>query len=75
MTPERLRQITDQLDRRDVARLLGYRSDNSLRQCERGKQSLPEEKAAWLETYAAMKAEQAHAEAAWLAENPPPDSK
>jgi hypothetical protein len=75
MTPERLRQITAQLDRKALSKLLGYSSENSLRQCEAGKQALSADKAAWLERYARMRARQAAAEAAWIAGNPPPALK
>jgi hypothetical protein len=75
LTPERLRQITARLDRKALARLLSYSSENSLRQCEDGKQRLPPDKAAWLERYARMRARQAEAEAAWLEKNPPPALK
>lgn len=74
MSPERLKQLiamTGQ-DRRELARLLGYGSDNSLRQCEAGKATLPEDKARWLERYAKVKAGQHKALAAWLKLNPPP---
>ena len=43
MTPKRLTEITQQVGRKTVARVLGYKSDNSLRQCEKGEQSLPED--------------------------------
>jgi hypothetical protein len=75
MTPERLRQITAQLDRKALSKMLGYSSENSLRQCEAEKQALPADKAAWLERYARMRARQAAAEAAWIARNPPPALK
>ncbi len=75
MTPERLREITAQLDRRELARLLGYSSENSLRQCEAGKASLPADKAAWLDAYAKMHTRRIKAEIDWLAKNPPPTAK
>jgi hypothetical protein len=59
-------------DRRDLARMLGYGSENSLRQVEAGKQALPADKAAWLARYAKVRARHAASEAAWLQKNPPP---
>jgi len=56
-------------DRRRLARLLGYRSENSLRQIEAGKATLPPDKLAWLERYAALRQRHAAVEARWLAEN------
>jgi hypothetical protein len=63
MTPERLRQIIATIGRSrgNLARLLGYASEASLRQAERGRARLPDDKASWLERYAA-----------WLKNNPPP---
>lgn len=61
-------------DRRDLARMLGYGSDNSLRQAESGKQALPADKARWLAAYARMRTRHAKAEAEWLAKNPPPNA-
>ena len=75
MTPDRLREITSSLDRRMLSRLLGYSSENSLRQCELGKQNLPPDKARWLERYAVMRTRQARQEAAWLVANPPPGGR
>ena len=74
MSPERLKELiamTGQ-DRREIARLLGYGSDNSLRQCEAGKATLPADKAKWLERYAKVRSGQHQALAAWLKLNPPP---
>lgn len=73
MSPERLRELIAMsgLDRRELARLLGYGSDNSLRQCEAGKASLPAEKAKWLEGYAKLRAKHAEQLAKWLHKNPP----
>ena len=59
-------------DRRELARLLGYSSDNSLRQCEAGKASLPAAKAKWLTGYAKFRQRQAEALQNWLEKNPPP---
>jgi len=74
MTPERLRELIAMtgLERRELARLLGYGSDNSLRQCEAGKASLPADKAKWLAAYAKFRQRQAEALQNWLAKNPPP---
>jgi hypothetical protein len=57
-------------DRSELARLLGYRSENSLRQMESGKQALPAAKAAWLERYAKHRRRLAKAETEWLEKNP-----
>lgn len=59
-------------DRRVLARLLGYGSDNSLRQCEAGKAALPTDKASWLEKYAKIRARQTETLTNWLLRNPPP---
>lgn len=77
MTPERLRKLIKQtgLERKVLVRLLGYSSDNSLRQCEEGKATLPDTRALWLEGYARMRARHAAAEAAWIEKNPPPIAK
>jgi transcriptional regulator with XRE-family HTH domain len=74
MSPERLRELIAMtgLERRELARLLGYGSDNSLRQCERGKATLPADKAKWLEGYAKLRARHAEQIAKWLQKNPPP---
>ena len=63
MTPERLREVIAVIGRSrgNLARLLGYASEASLRQAERGRARLPNDKACWLERYAA-----------WLKKNPPP---
>lgn len=77
MTPERLREIIAATgrDRRELARMLGYGSENSLRQAEAGKQEIPDDKARWLEQYARVRARHAKSEAAWLQKNPPPAEK
>lgn len=62
-------------DRRDLARMLGYGSENSLRQAESGKQALPADKMAWLDRYAKLRARHAKSEAAWLEKNPAPAEK
>ena len=74
MTPERLKQLIEQSGhtRREVARLLGYRSEHSLRQCERGEATLPADKAQWLEKYAKYREGQTLARDLWLLVNPPP---
>lgn len=67
------------LDRSELARMLGYASENSLRQAEAGRQSLPADKLAWLVAYAKLRApflaKLAKAEAEWLKKNPPPNEK
>jgi len=68
LTPADLLAATGR-DRRWLARLLGYRSENSLRQIEAGKAALPPDKLAWLARYAALRQRHAAAEARWLAEN------
>jgi transcriptional regulator with XRE-family HTH domain len=74
MSPERLREIivATGRDRRELARMLGYASENSLRQAEAGKQALPEDKTTWLAAYARMRLRHSSKEAEWLANNPPP---
>lgn len=74
MTPDRYRELVAQTgrDRRELARLLGYGSENSIRQCETGKARLPADKAAWLESYARFEAKCAAARKRWIERNPPP---
>jgi hypothetical protein len=72
MTAERLRGITEVLERRHVAYLLGYSSENSLRQCEDNRQILPAHKAAWLESYARFRMQQQDDLARWFTDNPSP---
>jgi hypothetical protein len=62
-------------DRRDLARMLGYGSENSLRQAESGKQALPVAKLRWLTRYAKLRERHAKAEAEWLEKNPAPNEK
>ena len=57
-------------DRRVLARLLGYASDNSLRQIERGRAALPYDKAAWLKRYGELRQRLAQQEREWLEKNP-----
>lgn len=57
---------------RDLAALLGYRSENSLRQVLDGKALLPEPRAEWLREYATMREAHAKAEREWLRQNPAP---
>jgi hypothetical protein len=77
MTPERLREIilATGRNRPELARMLGYRSENSLRQAEAGMQTIPADKAQWLERYAELRSRHADQESAWLKKNPPPDEK
>jgi transcriptional regulator with XRE-family HTH domain len=77
MTPERLRAVilATGRERRELARLLGYGSENSLRQAEAGKQALPAAKALWLEGYAQLRAHLMELEAEWLKRNPLPVKK
>lgn len=74
MTPDSLRDLITQTgdDRRLLARLLGYRSDNSLRQWEAGKAIPPHDKLVWLKAYAKFRSRQVAALDVWLAKNPPP---
>lgn len=73
MTPERLRQITSEIiDRNTLTRMLGYRSNNSVRQWESGKCILPAIKAQWIEAYVEFRTKQMEEESAWIARNPPP---
>jgi hypothetical protein len=80
MTPERVRALVAQLmetgrSRSEVARLLGFTSENSLRQCETGRATLRPDRAAWLEGYARLCARLARTEADWLENNPKPRHK
>lgn len=77
MTPDRLREIIAATgrDRRELARMLGYGSENSLRQAEAGKQAISADKARWLERYAKIRLRHAASETAWLGKNPPPNGK
>ena len=74
MTPDRLKELMTMsgTDRSTLSRLLGYASENSLRQAEIGDATLPASKAAWLERYAQFRSEQIAALDAWLQKNPPP---
>lgn len=74
LSPEELRDAIAKTGqhRREIARLLGYRSDNSLRQCEQGQGTLPEDKAKWLVRYARLRARHTREVEEWLMENPPP---
>jgi len=87
-TPARIREIVSATgrDRLTLARMLGYRSENSLRQAEAGKQTLSEDKVRWLKRYAQMRsrilksqemmlASDMESEKAWLEKNPPPGEK
>ena len=56
------------LSRRALARRLGYASETSLRDIERGRFALPADRAAWLEAAAAW----ARARDEWMAEHPMP---
>lgn len=57
-----------------VASLLGYRSENSLRQILAGAAVLPEARAAWLRRYVKMRERLWREESEWLAKNPAPDA-
>lgn len=74
MTPDNLRHLIAQTgdDRRHLARMLGYASENTLRQCESGRQSLPPDKAEWLERYAKFRVRQIKMLVGWMGRNPPP---
>jgi hypothetical protein len=74
VTPDRLREIIAATGRgrRELARMLGYGSEASLRQAEAGKQSLPPPKADWLHAYAKLRSRLAKLEATWFEKNPPP---
>jgi hypothetical protein len=61
--------------RREVARLLGFASENSLRRCEEGSSALRADRAAWLESYARLRVRLARTEADWLEKNPMPRRK
>jgi group I intron endonuclease len=71
MTPERLRELIVMTgrDRAWLTQALGYASENSLRQAEAGKQTLPPDKAAWLEGYANLRYALAMREFDWLTKN------
>src|SRR4051794_31171897 len=77
LSPEQVRRLIMQtgLKRKVLVRLLGYNSDNSLRQCETGKAVLPADKAVWLRDYAALRSHHAAIERAWLQANPSPNAK
>ena len=77
MTGDRLRELlaAANVDQREAAALLGYKSHNSLRQAMAGTITLAPDKAAWLERYLRFRAKQAQADAAWLEKNPPPQDK
>jgi hypothetical protein len=60
---------------RELARMLGFASDNSIRQMLAGNQTLPPDKLAWLEGYARLRARHAEAEADWLKKHPMPGHK
>jgi len=74
MTPKQLTHYINMtgLGRRELAQMLGYKSDGSIRACEAGKTKLPQDKARWLEAFAKMCAEQDAGVEAWLKANPPP---
>lgn len=57
-----------------AADLLGYRSENSLRQILAGAAVLSDTRAAWLRRYAKLRDRQAREESEWLAKNPAPDA-
>ena len=57
---------------RDLAALLGYRSENSLRQVLEGRAVLPDARAAWLRMYADMRESAHKAEREWLRKHPAP---
>ena len=71
---DRLREVIAAIGRgrRELARMLGYRSENSLRQAEAGKRTISDAEGKWLERYAGLRSRLATMEAAWLAKNPPP---
>jgi hypothetical protein len=71
---ERLRELADMTGHGlpTLARKLGYASENSLRQCFAGKQTMPADKTSWLERYAQFRQQWAKAEEAWTQKNPPP---
>jgi hypothetical protein len=75
-TPVKIRLWIEQtgMQRKPLARLLGFRSDNSLRQCEDGRATLPADKAAWLADYAALCVRLDAEKARWLEQYPPPDA-
>lgn len=60
------------LPRKLIARMLGFRSENSLRQCETGKAMLPAYKAVWLESFATFCGDLAKQQEVWLEQHPPP---
>lgn len=72
MTPDRLRELIAQTghDRRELATIMGYKSEASLRQCENGKAKMKKDMAEWLERYAAFMVTM-HAEGdQWHKDNP-----
>lgn len=72
MTPERFRElmaITGD-DRLRLSRLLGYASENSLRQFEKGLIRMSPERSAWLERYAKVRARANEKVDEWVRKNP-----
>ncbi len=57
------------VSRRAIARHLGYKAEQSLRQIEAGRQYLATDKLEWLESFVAFKTKQHAAEEVWLAKN------
>ena len=78
MTRERLQHLVNEtgLPLQSVAKKLGYRSENSLRQClaEPPKATLPPDKAVRLEKYAQFRQRWLRAEQAWDQKNPLPNA-
>jgi hypothetical protein len=77
MTHDHIRELIAATGRgrRELARMLGYRSENSLRQAEAGKRTISDAEVKWLERYARLRTRLATMEAAWLEKNPPPDRR
>lgn len=71
MPPTLIRALVAQTGRSRLAlaRLMEYRSEHSLRQCEEGRAQMSDGRTQWLQGYAALRARHAAEEAEWLREN------
>jgi len=74
VTPSEFQVLLARIGRskRALAQMLGYGSENTMRQVEAGTQSLPEEQIRWLQAYANMREKARETEAKWLLKHPAP---